>query len=598
MQRERGISNAFLGSKGLEFKKDTIIQRQKTDIAFHDFLKNNLNTKENTNLMLELAKFRKKIDCLDVNTVELFDFYTTFISKIQDDYLVMTTTVNDIFVKNNLQAFSNLMLMKEALGQLRGAFSAVFSQKFINKDLNYRIIHAKGMYDVSYFRFKATATIDFFKGYNKVLASKKYKKLNKIIDKYTQKHNIKDKFIENPANWYTLSTDVINELYFIENRYLELLDNYIHKKYNDKIYEIFIVIAIFIFVFIVNTKLGLVIKNSIIRNIKLLNEYKNAVDRSSIVSKTNKKGIITYVNRKFCSISGYEESELLGKPHNIVRHSSMPKEAFKDMWNTILNKKPWFGVVTNRAKDGSSYTVEVTINPILGPDGEIEEFIAIRNDITDIINLHKEIERTQEDLIFRMGEIGETRSKETGNHVKRVAKYSEILARHYGLSQDEIKELTFASPMHDIGKVGIPDEILNKPGKLTTQEWSVMKSHATIGEGLFKDSEKPLLKAAAIIAGEHHEKYDGSGYPKGLVADEIHIYGRITALADVFDALGSDRVYKKAWEDERIFELIRNERGKHFDPKLVDIFFKHLDEFLEVRDFFSDKSVFMQEENR
>jgi len=276
----------------------------------------------------------------------------------------------------------------------------------------------------------------------------------------------------------------------------------------------------------------------------------------------------------------------------------MPKEAFKDMWNTILNKKPWFGVVTNRAKDGSSYTVEVTINPILGPDGEIEEFIAIRNDITDIINLHKEIERTQEDLIFRMGEIGETRSKETGNHVKRVAKYSEILARHYGLSQDEIKELTFASPMHDIGKVGIPDEILNKPGKLTTQEWSVMKSHATIGEGLFKDSEKPLLKAAAIIAGEHHEKYDGSGYPKGLVADEIHIYGRITALADVFDALGSDRVYKKAWEDERIFELIKNERGKHFDPKLVDIFFKHLDEFLEVRDFFSDKSVFMQEENR
>jgi response regulator RpfG family c-di-GMP phosphodiesterase len=123
----------------------------------------------------------------------------------------------------------------------------------------------------------------------------------------------------------------------------------------------------------------------------------------------------------------------------------------------------------------------------------------------------------------------------------------------------------------------------------------MMKKHTNIGYELFRDSDKPLLKTAAIIAYEHHEKYDGSGYPRGLKGENIHIYGRITALADVFDALGSDRCYKKAWEDEKIFQLIRRERGKHFDPKLVDLFFKHLNKFLEIRNYYRDTSSFMQE---
>jgi response regulator RpfG family c-di-GMP phosphodiesterase len=246
-------------------------------------------------------------------------------------------------------------------------------------------------------------------------------------------------------------------------------------------------------------------------------------------------------------------------------------------------------------KNGDFYIVEVTINPILNHKGEIEEFIAIRNNITDVIQLHEELEHTQEELIFRMGEIGETRSQETGFHVKRVAKYSQLLASLYGLNEEDIRYLTAASPMHDIGKVGIPDEILKKPGKLTAQEWNIMKTHTDIGYELFKNSDKALLKTAAIIAYEHHEKYDGSGYPRGLKGENIHIYGRITALADVFDALGSDRCYKKAWDDEKIFTLLKEERGKHFDPKLIDLFFEHLDEFLKIRDTFSDKSSYMKE---
>ncbi len=142
--------------------------------------------------------------------------------------------------------------------------------------------------------------------------------------------------------------------------------------------------------------------------------------------------------------------------------------------------------------------------------------------------------------------------------------------------------------MHDIGKVAIPDAILNKPGRFDEAEFELMKKHAELGYEMLKASHRPLLEAAAIVAYEHHEKYDGSGYPRGISGEAIHIFGRITALADVFDALGSERVYKQAWDDERIFQLFREERGKHFDPKLVDIFFDHLDEFLAIRAKFRD----------
>jgi putative two-component system response regulator len=206
----------------------------------------------------------------------------------------------------------------------------------------------------------------------------------------------------------------------------------------------------------------------------------------------------------------------------------------------------------------------------------------------DNITLYKEIQETQKEIISTMGAIAEARSQETGNHVKRVAKYSEIIAIKYGMSKDKIKLFVEASPMHDIGKVAIEDAILNKPAKLTVQEFERMKEHAQLGYEMIKNSKRELLKTAAIIAHQHHEKYDGSGYPRGLAGDAIHIYGRITAIADVFDALGSHRVYKKAWDDEKIFKLFRDERGKHFDPQLVDIFFDNLDEIIKVRDILAD----------
>jgi len=206
----------------------------------------------------------------------------------------------------------------------------------------------------------------------------------------------------------------------------------------------------------------------------------------------------------------------------------------------------------------------------------------------ELMRLKTELEETQKEIVFIMGAIGEYRTKELGNHVKRVASYSYLLAYYYGLSPKECELLKYASPMHDIGKVAIPDKILNKPGKLTEEERHIIQTHSTIGYELLKHSDRALLKVAAIIAHEHHEKYDGTGYPQGLSGEDIHIYGRITALADIFDALGSYRIYKEAWDDESIFAFIQQEKSKHFDPALVDIFFEHLEEFLEIRYNMSD----------
>lgn len=209
-------------------------------------------------------------------------------------------------------------------------------------------------------------------------------------------------------------------------------------------------------------------------------------------------------------------------------------------------------------------------------------------DITQVVSLQREMIATQEDIINRMGEIGETRSEEVGNHVRRVALYCRILAELSGLDSDAARTLELASPMHDIGKVAIPDRILGKPGRLDDEEWALMKQHTSIGHDLLCRSGRPILQTAATVAHQHHERWDGGGYPQGLAGTDIHIYGRITALADVFDALGSDRVYKSAWSLDAILDLLRRERGYHFDPALVDAFLGDLDRFLAVRDQYTD----------
>ncbi|TFE23321.1 response regulator [Cohnella luojiensis] len=204
------------------------------------------------------------------------------------------------------------------------------------------------------------------------------------------------------------------------------------------------------------------------------------------------------------------------------------------------------------------------------------------------IYLNEEVENTQKEIIFTLGEIAETRSKETGNHVKRVAEYSKLLALKFGIPEEEAEIVRLASSMHDVGKVAVPDAILNKPGKLTPEEFDTIKNHTNHGYAMLNHSNRDIIKTAAIIAHQHHEKYNGQGYPNGLAGEDIHIYGRIAALADVFDALGSERVYKKAWPLEDILDYFRQESGQHFDPQLVKIFFDNLQGILKIRDQYSD----------
>ena len=218
--------------------------------------------------------------------------------------------------------------------------------------------------------------------------------------------------------------------------------------------------------------------------------------------------------------------------------------------------------------------------------GEISQ--EINANIQTVLDLHQEVENTRNEILTITGTIVEKHSRETGRHVQRVAYYSELLGKYYGLAPEEAKLLRDASTLHDIGKVAIPDSILNKMGKLTSKEFEIIKKHSLHGYNILRKSDRTLLQTAAIIAYEHHERYDGGGYPRGLQGDDIHLYGRIVGLADVFDALSSHRVYKPRWDDEEIFEYLHRERGRQFDPRLIDIFFEHLDDFLAIREEFDD----------
>lgn len=200
----------------------------------------------------------------------------------------------------------------------------------------------------------------------------------------------------------------------------------------------------------------------------------------------------------------------------------------------------------------------------------------------DNLYLNEQLANDQMEMLFTLGEMAENRSHETGLHIKRVARYSRLFALKYGLNEDEASRLQLASSMHDIGKLAIEDKILKKPGQLTLEEFAVIKRHSLIGYQILSSSNRPLLKTAAIIALQHHEKFDGTGYPNNLCGENIHIYGRITAIADVLDALSSDRVYRPAWQIDKVLLYIKEQSGKHFDPQLVDILFKNLDEFLAI----------------
>lgn len=199
-----------------------------------------------------------------------------------------------------------------------------------------------------------------------------------------------------------------------------------------------------------------------------------------------------------------------------------------------------------------------------------------------------EIEETRLEVVRSLGRAAEYKDNETGMHVVRMSKISKLLADLIGMSKADADLLLHASPMHDVGKIGIPDHVLLKPGKLDDEEWEIMKRHAGMGSEILGSHTSPLMEMARQVAITHHEKWDGSGYPKGLAGEKIPLVGRITALADVFDALTSERPYKKAWTVDEAMTYISEQSGKHFDPSLVVIFVNHIEAICKIREQYRD----------
>ncbi len=198
----------------------------------------------------------------------------------------------------------------------------------------------------------------------------------------------------------------------------------------------------------------------------------------------------------------------------------------------------------------------------------------------------KEIQNREYETLMVLGKAAEYKDVDTANHTTRVANYSKILAKHYGMDEEFQKIIFYASPFHDIGKVGIPDKILLKNGKLTDDEFDIMKEHVFIGSQILKNTKSKYLIEGEIIALNHHEKYDGTGYPKGKKADAIPISARIVSIADVFDALTSKRPYKNSWTIQEAILFLIKEKNKHFDPKMVDLFIENIEEVKKIYDDF------------
>lgn len=214
---------------------------------------------------------------------------------------------------------------------------------------------------------------------------------------------------------------------------------------------------------------------------------------------------------------------------------------------------------------------------------------ALRESLEKMAEAQRKTFEAHLDMIQRLAIASEYKDKETFFHIQRISDYAALLGQKLNLSPSEVEILRIASPMHDVGKIGIPDGILLKPGPLSPEEWEVMKLHTTIGAHILNGSPSELLQAGEVIAHSHHEKWNGSGYPKGLVGKEIPLQGHISDLVDVFDALTNDRPYKKAFDNQKAIEIMKEGRGNHFDPEIFDLFIEHFDQVVAIQNKFQKK---------
>jgi putative two-component system response regulator len=248
-----------------------------------------------------------------------------------------------------------------------------------------------------------------------------------------------------------------------------------------------------------------------------------------------------------------------------------------------------------RVRMGSLLRVKQSQDELKRYQAKLEDMVdertqALRLALENLQQMQRSIQSSQRETIFRLSAAAEHKDSNTASHIRRMSEYSALLAMKLGLPEYDVDVIRQASPMHDVGKMGIPDSILLKPGTLTAKEWEVMKGHCAIGRDILKDSDSELLQVAQVIAYSHHERFDGAGYPEGLTGQDIPLFGRICAVADVFDALTTPRPYKKAYSNKKALGIMREEqaRGPHFDPKMFALFLDNLEEFLNIQRKFQD----------
>ena len=242
-----------------------------------------------------------------------------------------------------------------------------------------------------------------------------------------------------------------------------------------------------------------------------------------------------------------------------------------------------------RARVGSLLKVKAYNDHMKNYQAELETEVAVRTE--ELRQAYNKITKASLESIHRLSRAAEYKDEDTGAHILRMSNYSALVARKLGLNDTTVERILYAAPMHDVGKIGIPDQVLLKPGRLNDAEWTIMRQHTTIGAAILEGSEGGFIKLAEVIAMTHHEKWDGSGYPRGLKSNKIPLAGRIVAIADVFDALMSKRPYKEPFPLEKSLAIIREGDGSHFDPEVVEAFFSVLDDIVVVREKYKDENV-------
>jgi putative two-component system response regulator len=271
--------------------------------------------------------------------------------------------------------------------------------------------------------------------------------------------------------------------------------------------------------------------------------------------------VVTADQQEVTKVLGLGANDFLAKPFN-------PDELRLRVMNHIQSKK----------------YQDIANNMVMVLDQEVAKKTAA---LREALSLSQEAEY---EICLRLGRASEFRDMETGMHTRRISEISKALALLAGLSEEDAELLRFASPLHDVGKIGIPDRILLKPGRLDDTEMQIMKLHTTIGGRILSEGEHfPSLEAGRIVALQHHEKWDGSGYPFGIKGEDIHVFARIVMVADVFDALASDRPYKKAFPIEKIVEIMEEGRGQFFEPRLLQLFMDNLQQFIQIRENLKDQ---------